>query len=111
MKMISWNVAGFRAALKKGFIDFFEKEDADIFCLQEVKANRDLIEFDAKGYFEYLNPAERKGYSGTLIYTKVKPISIKYGLDGYIEDNEGRVITLEYDKFYLITIYTPNAKR
>ena len=111
MKMISWNVAGFRAALKKGFIDFFEKEDADIFCLQEVKANRDQIEFDAKGYFEYLNPAERKGYSGTLIYTKVKPISIKYGLDGYIEDNEGRVITLEYEKFYLITIYTPNAKR
>ena len=111
MKLISWNVAGFRAALKKGFIDFFEKEQADIFCLQEVKAERDQIEWDAKGYFEYLNPAERKGYSGTMIYTKEKPLKVIYGMDKYMEDNEGRIITLEFKNFYLINIYTPNAKR
>ncbi|NLL02027.1 MAG: exodeoxyribonuclease III [Mollicutes bacterium] len=111
MKIISWNVAGFRAALKKGFIDFFEKSDADIFCLQEVKAEKNQIEFDAENYYEYLNPAERKGYSGTLIYTKKKPLNISYGLDGFLPDNEGRVITLEFDNFYLITIYTPNVKR
>lgn len=110
MKMISWNVAGFRAALKKGFKDFFYEVDADIFCLQEVKAERNQIEFDAEGYYEYINPAERKGYSGTLIYTKEKPLTIRHGMDGFIEDNEGRIITLEFDKFYLITIYTPNAK-
>lgn len=108
--MISWNVAGFRAALKKGFLDFFYEEDADIFCLQEVKAEAHQIEFDAKDYYEFLNPAEKKGYSGTMIYTKEKPLSVKFGLDPYIEDNEGRVITLEFPKFYLITIYTPNSK-
>ncbi len=111
MKLISWNVAGFRAALKKGFIDFFEEVDADIFCLQEVKATKDQIPFEPKGYYEFLNPAERKGYSGTMIYTKTKPLSYSYGLNGFIEDNEGRVITLEFEKFYLITIYTPNVKR
>ncbi|MDD4187559.1 MAG: exodeoxyribonuclease III [Bacilli bacterium] len=111
MKMISWNVAGYRAALKKGFKDFFYEVDADIFCLQEVKAERNQIEFDADAYYEYLNPAEKKGYSGTLIYTKNKPLSISYGMDDFIEDNEGRVITLEFDNFYLITIYTPNTKR
>lgn len=111
MKMISWNVAGFRAALKKGFKDFFYEVDADIFCLQEVKAVKNQIEFDADGYYEYINPAERKGYSGTLIYTKEKPLTIRHGMDGFIYDNEGRIITLEFDKFYLITIYTPNAKR
>lgn len=110
MKIISWNVAGFRAALKKGFKDFFYKEDADIFCLQEVKAEKNQIEFDAENYYEYLNPAERKGYSGTLIYTKQKPLSIRFGLENFIEDNEGRVITLEFEKYYVITIYTPNAK-
>ncbi len=111
MKMISWNVAGFRAALKKGFIDFFEEVDADIFCLQEVRAEKHQIEFDAENYHEYLNPAEKKGYSGTMVYTKKKPISVKFGLNNYIEDNEGRVITLEFEEYYLITIYTPNAKR
>lgn len=110
MRMISWNVAGFRAALKKGFKDFFYEIDADIFCLQEVKAEKDQIEFDAENYYEYLNPAEKKGYSGTLVYTKEKPLSVKFGLDEFIEDNEGRVITLEFEKFFLITIYTPNAK-
>ena len=111
MKMISWNVAGFRAALKKGFINFFEEVDADIFCLQEVRAEKHQIEFDAENYHEYLNPAEKKGYSGTMVYTKKKPISVKFGLNNYIEDNEGRVITLEFEEYYLITIYTPNAKR
>lgn len=110
MKMISWNVAGYRAALKKGFKDFFYEENADIFCLQEVKALQHQIEFDAEDYHEYLNPAERKGYSGTMVYTKEKPLSVKFGLDPFIEDNEGRVITLEFPKYYLITIYTPNAK-
>ena len=111
LKIISWNVAGYRAALKKGFKDFFYETDADIFCLQEVKAERNQIEFDADNYYEYLNPAEKKGYSGTLVYTKEKPLSIRFGLDNYIEDNEGRVITLEFENYYLITIYTPNAKR
>lgn len=110
MKIISWNVAGFRAALKKGFKDFFYEIDADIFCLQEVKAEKNQIEFDAENYYEYLNPAQRKGYSGTLVYTKQKPIKVSFGLDGFIEDNEGRVITLEFAYFYLITVYTPNVK-
>ncbi|MDD2505340.1 MAG: exodeoxyribonuclease III, partial [Bacilli bacterium] len=110
MKMISWNVAGYRAALKKGFKDFFYEENADIFCLQEVKAEKHQIEFDADAYHEYLNPAERKGYSGTLIYTKIKPISVRFGLEDYFKDNEGRVITLEFDKYFLINVYTPNSK-
>ena len=111
MKLVSWNVAGFRACLKKGFIDFFDLIDADIFCLQEVKAERNQIEYDAKDYYEYLNPAERKGYSGTMIYTKIKPLSCTYGMGIEEHDNEGRIITLEYDNFYLVNIYTPNAKR
>ena len=111
MKLVSWNVAGFRAVLKKGFINFFEEVNADIFCIQEVKALKTQIEFDAKDYYEYLNSAERKGYSGTMIYTKEKPIDITYGMNKYLDDNEGRLITLEYKKFYLINTYTPNVKR
>ena len=111
MKIISWNVAGYRACLKKGFIDFFEKEDADIFCLQEVKATLDQIPYHPEGYHCYLNPAERKGYSGTLVYTKTKPIKVDYGIGIEIHDHEGRVITLEYKNFYLVTVYVPNAKR
>lgn len=111
MKLVSWNVAGFRAVLKKGFKDFFEEINADIFCLQEVKALRNQIDFDAENYYEFLNPAERLGYSGTLIYSKVKPVSVTYGMKYYIEDNEGRLITLEFDKFYLINSYVPNIKR
>lgn len=110
MKLVSWNVAGYRAALKKGFKEFFDSVDADIFCLQEVKALSHQIEFDALGYHEYLNPAEKLGYSGTMVYSKIEPISVKYGMDKFLIDKEGRVITVEYDKFYLITIYTPNAK-
>ena len=111
MKIISWNVAGFRACLKKGFEDFFKKLDADIYCLQEVKAEKDQIDFDPKGYYCYLNPAERKGYSGTLIYTKEKPLSVKFGIGIDEHDHEGRVITAEYDNFYLVNQYVPNVKR
>ncbi len=110
LKMISWNVAGFRAVLKKGFKDFFYETNADIVCLQEVKAFKNQIEFDAEDYYEYLNPADRPGYSGTLVYTKIKPLSVMYGMDDFLKDDEGRIITLEYDKFYLVTIYVPNAK-
>lgn len=111
MKIISWNVAGFRACLKKGFEEFFEKEDADIYCLQEVKAEKEQIDFDPKNYFCYLNPAERKGYSGTLIYTKKEPISVTFGIGIDEHDHEGRVITAEYEDFYLVNQYVPNVKR
>ena len=111
MKCISWNVAGYRACLKKGFKDFFEKIDADIFCLQEVKATEEEIDYHPEGYYVYRNVAEKKGYSGTLIYTKKEPISVKYGMGIEKHDMEGRMITLEYDSFYLITVYVPNAKK
>lgn len=111
MKLISWNVAGFRACLKKGFKDFFESIDADIFCLQEVKATEEQIDYHPEGYYVYRNVAEKKGYSGTLIYTKEKPISVQYGMNIFMHDQEGRMITLEYPDFYLITVYVPNAKK
>lgn len=111
MKLVSWNVAGFRACLNKGFEDFFNKIDADIFCLQEVKALKEQIPFEPKGYFEYLNPALRKGYSGTLVYTKIKPLEVTYGIGIKEHDQEGRVITLEYYNFYLVNVYVPNVKR
>lgn len=111
MKIISWNVAGFRACLNKGFKDFFLKENPDIICLQEVKALKHQIAFNPEGYFEYLFPAKRKGYSGTLIYTKQKPLNVVYGFGEEEYDNEGRTITLEYDNFYLVNVYVPNVKR
>ena len=111
MKLVSWNVAGFRACLNKGFENFFNEVDADIFCLQEVKALKEQIPFEPKGYFEYLNPALRKGYSGTLVYTKIKPLEVTYGIGIRKHDQEGRVITLEYDNFYLVNVYVPNVKR
>ena len=111
MKIISWNVAGFRACLKKGFANFFEEENADIVCLQEVKATKDQYEFSPSEYYEYLFPAKRKGYSGTLIYTKIKPISVKYGIGEVEYDEEGRNITLEFNNFYLVNCYVPNVKR
>jgi len=111
MKIISWNVAGLRACLKKGFADFFQESKADIYCLQETKLLEEQLTFHQEGYFEYLNPAERKGYSGTMIYTKKKPLSVTYGINIEKHDQEGRVITLEYKDFYLVTVYTPNAKR
>lgn len=111
MKIISWNVAGFRACLKKGFASFFEKENADIVCLQEVKAKKDQFDFSPSGYYEYLFPAKRKGYSGTLIYSKIKPLSVKYGIGEIEYDEEGRNITLEFNNFYLVNCYVTNVKR
>ena len=111
MKLISWNVAGFRACLKKGFADFFFNENADIICLQEVKAEKDQYDFHPVGYYEYLFPAQRKGYSGTLIYTKFKPLNVKYGIGEEEYDVEGRNITLEFNDFYLVNAYVPNVKR
>lgn len=111
MKFISWNVNGIRACVKKGFLDYFYTEDADFFCLQETKCQPEQIDLDLKGYKQYWNSAERKGYSGTAIFTKHEPISVTFGLGDEIEDSEGRVITLEYEGFYLLTMYTPNAKR
>ena len=108
MKLISWNVNGIRAAINKGFCDFFEKIDADIFCIQETKLQEEQIDENMKKLreFNYWNSAEKKGYSGTAVFSKIKPISVTYG-----DDNEGRVITCEYDNFYLVNCYTPNSKR
>ena len=111
MKLVSWNVAGFRACLKKGFEDFFKEINADIFCLQEVKAEKEQIPFDPKGYYCYIYPAEKKGYSGTLIYTKKEPLNVKFGLGIEKHNHEGRIITLEFEDFYLINQYVPNVKR
>ena len=111
MKIVSWNVAGFRACLKKGFADFFEQENADIYCLQETKALKEQIDFEPKGYKCYLNAAQRKGYSGTLVYTKIEPLSINFGIGEELFDIEGRTITLEYPEFYLVNVYVPNVKR
>lgn len=111
MKIISWNVAGLRAALNKGFDKFFESEEADIYCLQETKVLESENPFHPLGYYEYLYPAEKKGYSGTMIYTRKKPINIKYGIGVDEYDSEGRVMTLEFDNFYLVAAYVPNSKR
>ena len=111
MKLVSWNVAGIRACLKKGLEDFFYEVDADIFCVQESKAMEDQFDFRPEGYNMYLFPAVRKGYSGTLIFSKIKPLNIKYGVDEEEYDSEGRVITLEFDEFYLVNVYVPNVKR
>lgn len=111
MKLISWNVNGIRACLTKGFEEFFKKVDADMFCIQETKCQEGQVELEFEGYTSYWNSAEKKGYSGTAIFTKIKPISVTYGIGIEEHDNEGRVITLEFEKFYLVDIYTPNSKR
>ncbi|MBR1763332.1 MAG: exodeoxyribonuclease III [Eubacterium sp.] len=111
MKMISWNVNGLRACLTKGFNDFFNDIDADIFCLQETKLNDGPAVFSPDGYYAYWNYAEKKGYSGTAIFTKKEPISVTYGMGIEEHDKEGRVITLEFEDFYFITVYVPNSKR
>ena len=111
MKLISWNVNGLRAVLKKGFLDFFNEIDADIFCIQETKMQKEQADFAFPGYYEYWNQAEKRGYSGTLILTKNKPISVQYGMEIAEHDKEGRIITLEFDKFYMVNCYTPNSKR
>jgi len=111
MKLISWNVNGLRAIVKKGFEDFFNSINADIFCIQETKMQEGQIQLELNGYKQYFNSAVKKGYSGTAIFTKEEPISIKYGIDIEEHDNEGRVITLEFEKFYLVNCYTPNSQR
>ena len=110
MKFISWNVNGIRACVTKGFLDYFKEVDADIFCLQESKLQEGQIDLNLEGYYDYWNYAQKKGYSGTAIFTKKKPISVSYGIDIEEHDNEGRVITLEFEDFYFITVYTPNSQ-
>ncbi len=111
MKLISWNVNGIRAAYRKGFNEFFDDVNADIFCIQETKMQEGQLDLTKEGYHVYLNSAERKGYSGTAVWTKKEPISVTRGIGIEEHDNEGRVLTLEYDSFYLVNVYTPNSKR
>ena len=111
MRLISWNVNGLRACLTKGFGDYFAQIDADAFCLQETKMQPGQADFAPEGYEQYFNSAEKKGYSGTAIFTRMHPISVSYGIGIEEHDHEGRVITLEFDKFYLVTVYTPNSQR
>lgn len=110
MKLISWNVNGLRAIMGKNFMEFFEAADADIFCLQETKLQAGQIEMDLPGYHQYWNYAEKKGYSGTAIFTKQGPIDVRYGIDIEEHDKEGRVITLEFTDFYMVDVYTPNSQ-
>ncbi len=111
MKIISWNVAGLRACHSKGLEDYFIKENADIYCFQETKVLPEQVPMHIDGYAEYLYPAEKKGYSGVMVYTKVAPLKVTYGIGAEEYDKEGRVITLEYDDFYLVACYVPNSKR
>ena len=111
MKLISCNVNGIRACLNKGFADVFKQLDADVFCIQETKCQPEQVELEFEGYTSYWNSAEKKGYSGTVIFTKQKPLNVTYGIGIEEHDKEGRVITLEFEKFYMVDIYTPNSKR
>lgn len=111
LKLVSWNVNGLRACVEKGFLDYFNEVDADIFSIQETKLQEGQINLDLEGYYQYWNYAEKKGYSGTAVFTKIKPINATYGLGIEHHDNEGRVITLEFEKFYLVNVYTPNSQR
>ena len=110
MKFISWNVNGIRACVQKGFMDFFKEADADIFCLQETKMQPGQAKIVSEGYHQYMNSAVRKGYSGTMVFTRKEPLSVTFGLGIEEHDQEGRVITCEYEDFYLVTCYTPNSK-
>ena len=110
MKFISWNVNGIRACVQKGFLDFFKEADADIFCIQESKMQEGQLDLQLEGYHQYWNYAEKKGYSGTAIFTKEEPLSVQYGIGIEEHDHEGRVITLEFDVFYMVTVYTPNSQ-
>jgi len=110
MKLISWNVNGIRSVLEKGFLDFVKNENPDIICLQETKAHKNQVDLQLEEYpFHYWNSAERKGYSGVAIFSKIEPIKVTYGIG--LLDEEGRVITLEFKDYYLVTVYTPNSKR
>lgn len=110
MKIITWNVNGLRAVYKKGFEDFFNEINADIFCIQETKMQDGQMEIELNGYYKFLNSAQKKGYSGTAIFTKTKPINIIYGIGKEEHDKEGRVITLEYETFFMVNVYTPNSQ-
>ena len=111
MRFISWNVNGLRACIKKGFLDYFNEINADFFCLQEIKMSEGQLNLELEGYETFYNYAQRKGYSGTAIFTKYKPLGVKYGMGIEEHDTEGRLITLEYDDFFLVTCYTPNSKQ
>lgn len=110
MKLISWNVNGLRACMTKGFMEYFDSVDADFFCLQEIKLSEGQLEWDKEGYYAYWNYAEKKGYSGTAIFAKKEPVAVTYGIGIDEHDHEGRVITLEYDNYYVVTVYTPNSQ-
>lgn len=110
-KLISWNVNGLRACMDKGFMDFFDSIDADAVCLQEIKLSEGQLEWNREGYYAYWNYAEKKGYSGTAVFSKQKPVNVTYGIGIEEHDHEGRVITVEYDNYYLVNVYTPNSKR
>jgi exodeoxyribonuclease-3 len=111
MKLISWNVNGLRACINKGFLEFFQEADSDIFCLQETKLQEGQIHLDLEGYQQYWNYAVKKGYSGTAVFTRRNPLSVQYGLGQPEHDREGRVLNLEFDDFYLVNVYTPNSQR
>lgn len=110
MKLISWNVNGLRACVNKGFLDIFTQLDGDIFCIQESKLQEGQIELELPGYYQYWNYAKKKGYSGTAVFTREEPLAVSYGIGMEEHDQEGRVITLEYEKYYLVTVYTPNSQ-
>ena len=111
MKLISWNVNGIRACLNKGFMDYFKEADADVFCLQETKLSEGQLELELPGYFQYWYYAEKKGYSGTALFTKKEPLSVTYGIGIEEHDHEGRVITAEFEDYYVVTVYVPNSKQ
>ena len=111
MKLISWNVNGLRACMQKGFLDFFKQIDADVFCLQETKLQEGQVDLELPGYFQYWNYAEKKGYSGTALFSKKEPLGVTYGMGVEEHDHEGRVITAEFDEYYVVTVYTPNSQR
>ncbi|MDR4948138.1 exodeoxyribonuclease III [Neobacillus cucumis] len=111
MKFVSWNVNGLRACVKKGFLDYFQEVNADIFCVQETKLQEGQIQLELDGYYQYWNYAEKKGYSGTAVFTKMKPLAVKYGVGEDEGENEGRILTLEFDDFFLVNVYVPNSQR
>ncbi|MCM3573935.1 exodeoxyribonuclease III [Mesobacillus subterraneus] len=111
MKLVSWNVNGIRACARKGFLDFFKEADADLFCIQETKLQEGQISLDLEGYHQFWNYAEKKGYSGTAVFSRQEPLSVKYGIGSAEHDHEGRAITVELDEFYLVNVYTPNSQR
>ncbi|MDR3179199.1 MAG: exodeoxyribonuclease III [Oscillospiraceae bacterium] len=111
MRLVSWNVNGFRACVKKGFFEFFDFINADVFCVQETKMQRSQMDFKISGYYQFCNDAEKKGYSGVLVFSKLKPLNVLYGFESKEHPCEGRIVVLEYEKFFLINVYSPNSQR